>query len=125
MKGQFFIIGAILIVTLFAAMIPRAPKKIVSPVEDLTFFSRNIKKELPKALNFGLDSGNAGNVQTISINDTETTVQNFSSVPANYSLKIAFDGYEKSVEWIRDKINMFAYYELRRGKHVVKDEFTA
>lgn len=59
MRGQFFILGAILVCILFFSFFPFHPSLLTShPSKDLTYLSKNIKKEIPKALNLGLKEKN-------------------------------------------------------------------
>jgi len=63
LKGQFFILGALALAIAFYIGL-NIPEKIHTPhADDLVFMSRNMKKDLPLALNLGLmdDTG----VQTL------------------------------------------------------------
>jgi hypothetical protein len=55
MKGQFFIVGAILVCSLFFAGLPKFAPIISQPSGDLTYISSNLNGELPHALNIGLN----------------------------------------------------------------------
>lgn len=59
MKGQFFILGAILIIGLFFIGLPMRTVIIKTPSEDLTYLSDNIQNEMHIALNLGLNESNA------------------------------------------------------------------
>jgi len=54
-KGQFFILGAILICSLFFIGLPRFTPLIKQPSSDLPYISSNLQSELPNALNIGLN----------------------------------------------------------------------
>lgn len=53
-KGQFFIIGALVIIILMYTGLTLSEPIIKSPEADLGFFFNNINSEYPRALNFGL-----------------------------------------------------------------------
>jgi hypothetical protein len=55
MKGQFFILGAILICSLFFMGLPRFAPIIKQPSGDIAYLSSNLQSELPHALNLGLN----------------------------------------------------------------------
>ena len=60
MKGQFFILGAILIsILLFAALPIRGPELKTTLTKDMVYLSDNVKNEFPKAVNLGLSSDKA------------------------------------------------------------------
>jgi len=54
-KGQFFIVGAVLICSLFFIGLPRFSPVIKQASGDLTFISSNLRSELPHAFNLGLN----------------------------------------------------------------------
>ena len=56
-KGQFFILGAVLICALFFIGLPLYGPQIQSYRKDLSFISSNLESEFPRALNLGLRSG--------------------------------------------------------------------
>jgi len=56
-KGQFFLLGAFLISTLFFAGLPRPASINVEGTEDLGFIALNMQKEMPNAFNLGLAQG--------------------------------------------------------------------
>ncbi len=55
-KGQFFIIGAIFICALFFFGVSPVMKISKSPADDMNFIADNLQKELPHALNIGVNS---------------------------------------------------------------------
>lgn len=58
-KGQFFLLGAILICTLFFAMLPAHNIVGTGKTLDMSILSENLKSEIPQALNLILlDGGN-------------------------------------------------------------------
>ena len=59
MKGQFFLIGALVLIIILAGAVSVSRPMVKSPEDDLGFFFLNINSEYPKALNFGLSSGDA------------------------------------------------------------------
>lgn len=58
MKGQFFLLGAILLAILFFIGMPLFTPLITNPSEDLPFLSNNLKNEFPVAFNLGLNQSN-------------------------------------------------------------------
>lgn len=56
-KGQFFILGAVLICVLFFVGLPLYGPQIQSYREDLSLVSNNMESEFPRALNLALRSG--------------------------------------------------------------------
>jgi hypothetical protein len=58
MKGQFFLLGAILLCSLFFIGLPTSQVLIDTPSHDLDYVLQNLEKEFPHALNLGLDDGN-------------------------------------------------------------------
>jgi hypothetical protein len=56
-KGQFFILGAVLICMLFFVGLPLYGPQLQSYREDLSFVSSNLEPEFPRALNLGLKEG--------------------------------------------------------------------
>ncbi len=61
MKGQFFILGAVLLCALFYIGMP--PPEAITMVftGDLSYLHRNIGEEFPKALNFGVNQSRSCN----------------------------------------------------------------
>ncbi len=57
MKGQFFILGAVLICILFYIGMPLYAPSINSQKGDISLASSNIASEFPKALNLGVKEG--------------------------------------------------------------------
>ena len=55
MKGQFFIIGAILIITLFFTGLPQKDALIKEKTNDIVFLFDNVNREYPFALNNALN----------------------------------------------------------------------
>jgi len=56
-KGQFFILGAVLVCSLFFVGLPLYGPQIQSYREDLSLVSNNLESEFPRALNLALKSG--------------------------------------------------------------------
>ncbi len=56
-KGQFFLLGAFLIATLFFMGLPRPASMNVEGMEDMAYIAANLQKEMPNAFNLGLDRG--------------------------------------------------------------------
>jgi len=54
MKGQFFILGAVLVCSLFFIGLPRFAPIISQPSADLPYISANLRSELPHAMNLGM-----------------------------------------------------------------------
>jgi hypothetical protein len=57
MKAQFFLLGAILLASLFFVGIPLSGTLVKTSSSDLTYLSGNIADEFARALNFGLAEG--------------------------------------------------------------------
>ncbi len=55
LKGQAFLIGAILVCVMFFLGLPKSMPIMESSSNDLHYFSLGIRRELPMALNFGLN----------------------------------------------------------------------
>ena len=58
MKGQYFLLGAILLCSLFFIGLPPGQQIFDAPSQDLDYVLENLEKEIPHALNLGLDDGN-------------------------------------------------------------------
>ncbi len=56
-KGQFFLLGAFLVSTLFFIGLPRPASMNVEGMEDLRYLYVNLQKEIPNAFNLGLGRG--------------------------------------------------------------------
>jgi hypothetical protein len=56
-KGQFFLLGAFLISTLFFVGLPRFVSVNVEGMENLRYIAVNLQKEMPNAFNLGLSRG--------------------------------------------------------------------
>jgi hypothetical protein len=56
-KGQFFILGAVLVCMLFFIGLPLYGPQLQSYRKDLSFFSDNLESELPRTLNLGIKAG--------------------------------------------------------------------
>ena len=179
-KGQFFIVGAVVLCMAFFAGLPPSEPLIRASSEDITHFSENIQRELSKTMNFGLDANNtveymenftefadramaehlinytslwlitgnsssdlnvtAGNfiwlveaditlnlsgiVKNLLVpyNTTNSTV--FSSVPSEFNLTISYEDMEKTVEWQKDKANLYALVVLTKDRDISKNELT-
>jgi hypothetical protein len=66
-KGQFFILGAVLMCMVFYVGLPLYGPQLQSYRKDLTFVSSNLESEFPKALNLGIKSGSGtGNLADFS-----------------------------------------------------------
>lgn len=57
MKGQFFVLGALLLASLFFIGLPITGYIITTASDDLNYFSLNIESEFPHALNLVIDDG--------------------------------------------------------------------
>ncbi len=57
MTGQFFLLGAFLITTLFFVGLPRPASMNVEGMEDMAYIAANLQKEMPNAFNLGLERG--------------------------------------------------------------------
>lgn len=57
MKGQYFILGAILICSMFFIGLPPIQPIREMPSEDMDYIMKNLEHELPHALNLGLGDG--------------------------------------------------------------------
>lgn len=179
-KGQFFILGAIMLIILFFIGIPFLQPSLTSPIRDLPLLSKNIRLEFPVAFNLGLNESDERAVMknfslflntnladrlidfstlwlyaknssenvnftignflgknitvnlTISPIEKEIFVQNngtnstlFSSPGSIFNLTIEFESRTATVEWLRDKVNLYVFYELRRNRDVIKEEIVA
>lgn len=192
MKGQFFLLGAIVLIVLFFVGAPLIQPPLSSPGNDLPFLLRNIKAEFPVAFNLGLNESNELNVMrnfssflnrtlldrrvnfsslwvysrnsstnanitignflggnltvnltyidtsiniitgsTNSVNTplfvpnaaTNSTILNKPGTPFN--LTIRFGSRNTTIEWLRDKANLYVHLEMGRGKDIVREEITA
>lgn len=56
-KGQFFLLGAFLVSTLFFMGLPRPASLSVEVTKDLGYLSLNMQKEIPNAYNLGIKQG--------------------------------------------------------------------
>ena len=56
-KGQFFILGAVLMCAVFFVGLPLYGPDILTGREDLAIISGNLEREFPRALNLGMKSG--------------------------------------------------------------------
>jgi hypothetical protein len=67
MRGQFFILGAVLICAIFFIGLPLYGPQVQSYRKDLTFVSDNLESEFPKAFNLALNaSGGIANFEDFS-----------------------------------------------------------
>src|SRR3989338_6285420 len=55
MKGQFYIIGALLLIMLFFVGLPRPNQLTTEAFNDLPYFASNLKAEYPRAMSLGLN----------------------------------------------------------------------
>ncbi|UCD07907.1 MAG: hypothetical protein JSW41_03000 [Candidatus Aenigmatarchaeota archaeon] len=58
MKAQFFILGAILLCSLFFIGLPPGQPLVQSPLQDMDYILQNLEREFPHALNLGLEDEN-------------------------------------------------------------------
>ncbi len=179
-KGQFFILGAFMLCTLFYMGIPRGGQLVMPVTQDLTYLSDNLEREIPNVLNLGLNESKpmeylknfTGFVErimlerlanfttlwivteNISTNDLNITVGNFldssktvnitigatsqnltapdnatnsttfTGIASAFNMTILFDTENATVEWQRDKVNIYAFIQLRRGDNLLKKEIT-
>ncbi len=188
LRGQFFILGAILLIILFFIGLPITKPVLNSPSEDLPYISRNVQSEFPRALNLGLNHSSEhhsmgdftlffnrtladhsvrfkalwiytknhttgvnltignylGSGTTVSLsassveselptsatervfvhhNGTNTTLLLGTGSPFN--LTISFNSVSSTVELLRDKVNLYMFFEINRGEDLVREEFTA
>lgn len=61
-KGQFFILGALALVILFSANLSLTQPIVSGPESYTRHFSENFERELPRALNLGLNQSSARDV---------------------------------------------------------------
>jgi hypothetical protein len=182
-KGQFFILGAVLLVIVFSLGLPFIRPAITSPSGDLPYISRNLQREFPAAFNLGLNETSelsvmsnfslflnktlydklvafsafwvysrnssssvnitAGNflgkntTATLTLNTGKSTSRSmfvrhggsnstlFTGPGTIFNLTIEFESRSRTVEWLRDKANLYVFFELRRGQDLVKEEVVA
>jgi len=82
MKGQFFILGALVLVILFSANLNMMQPIVSGPESYVNMFSSNIQKELPRALNLGL---NQSSVDAVMANFSRFVREEMSSRQVNHS----------------------------------------
>lgn len=58
MKAQFFILGAVLLCSLFFIGLPPGKPLTQLPLQDMDYILQNLENEFPHALNLGLEEGN-------------------------------------------------------------------
>ena len=169
-KGQFFILGAVLMCAVFFVGLPLYGPQVQVSREDLKYISDNLEREFPRALNLGMKSGSGtssladfsrfadsglsgqgmdfkgfwvvaepdgsgvritignfmGTSQSASITvngeewnqevpDNSTQERIFSGVPDSYQIQIGFPGHSKTSEWLREKVNLYAFASVGRG----------
>jgi len=179
-KGQFFILGAVLMIIMFSIGIPFIKPSLSMPAEDLPYLSDNVRLEFPAAFNLGLNESNElsamsgfsnflnetlhdrfvefsalwlytknqtrdvnmtiGNylnqnttvTLTISSTEKEVFVQNrgsnttlFTNPGSIFNLTIEFNSRSKTAELLRDKNNLYVFYELKREKDKINEEIVA
>jgi hypothetical protein len=180
LRGQFFLWGAFLICLLFfLGFIGMKGTFVTTETQDMEFFFGNIEKELPKALNLGLNGSGAVNTLvnfsrflessmgeryidmkllwlfteasgtdvnitvgnflgadetiglnlsgsfknlTVPYNSTNSTV--FSLVSQTFNLTVSFAGHRKTVGMVRDKVNLYGFINLSRGKEFVQGDIS-
>ena len=81
-KGQFFILGAFILVVLFASNLSFREPLANRPDTGTKYFSSNIQGELPRALNLGLNQSSA---DTVMLNFTRFINSEMASRGVNYS----------------------------------------
>jgi len=59
MKGQFFLLGAIVLCVMFFLALPSVSTMNTSDMSDLSALSENLEKELPMALNLAMEEDNS------------------------------------------------------------------
>ena len=57
MKGQFFIVGAVILIIAISSSLQPQRTHLSVPTEDIPRFSTNLQREFPRAFNFGTDAG--------------------------------------------------------------------
>jgi len=57
MKGQFFILGAILLSVMFFIGLPTAVNLVTPDVSDMEYLSENIEREIPVVINLDISDG--------------------------------------------------------------------
>jgi hypothetical protein len=67
MKGQFFVLGAILLGTLFFVGLPITGYITVPVTDNLNQFSENIETEFPKAMNYAIDANKIERIGEFSV----------------------------------------------------------
>ena len=176
-KAQYFIVGAILVCSLFFMASPRFIPLIRQPAADIEYISANLQRELPHALNLGLNEsamlghminfthfmedamlerytnytsmwliaenisatglnttvGNfmgedvnvtinvSGTVKALLVQNGTVNSTNFSSVATAYNITISFSDQEETFEWVRHKVNLYAFFQLNRGEDDIKN----
>jgi hypothetical protein len=181
LKGQFFLWGALLIViALFVGSTSFTQRVVVTEADDMSFYSENIRKEIPKAFNLGLNRSDAIdtmsdfsrfldtmladkfieysslwlvsekngtglnitvgnfmdkdvtmvlNISSVSKNlfipSNSTNWTTFDSVDPTFELKINYNSINKTLNWWRDKVNLYVYFNLTREKRKVLEDIVA
>jgi hypothetical protein len=128
MKGQFFLIGALLICLLLFFGLPPEISMESTAAEDMNFFSGNMQKEIPHALNLGLNGsdplGTLYNFTGFSMSratdlrmnmtcywvvfmqqgsDVNVTAGNFMGSPRTFGIEV--DGNRKYLQVAHDEVN--------------------
>ncbi len=95
-KGQFFILGALALVILFSANLSMTNPIISGPERYVSYFSGNIQKELPRAMNLGMNQSAPGAVM---LNFSRFVQEEMSSRRINYSsLWLVAEGNESTTD---------------------------
>jgi len=62
-------------------------------------------------------------IEYINVTKNSTNSTEFHAVTSDFNLTIAFKAESKTVEWERDKVNIYALINLTRGESIKKEEF--
>ncbi|MBI4020834.1 MAG: hypothetical protein HY369_01185 [Candidatus Aenigmarchaeota archaeon] len=70
-----------------------------------------------------LTIGSASTNLSVQTNSTNTTL--FTAPGATFNLTIQAGGFTETVQWLRDKANLYVFFELRRNADTVREEIIA
>jgi len=181
MKGQYFLLGAMIFCSLFFLALPLSGTG-TSKSDDFSSISDNIEREFPRSVNLGLANGHAeenaydfgmfvreylkersaslrmfwviskpvpgtsalnvsvanflgegsdfsieisGDRKDFHLKDGEKGYAVFGMVPSNVAISLSSPDEEKTLEWKRDKVNLYLFYEIRRGKDISRNSMEA
>jgi len=82
---------------------------------------------LASAVNVTLNLTDAGGTHTITYMDVPKDSANwteFHSVTSDFNLTLAFNDDSGTVEWERDKVNIYALVNMTRGETIKKEQFS-